>query len=106
MTSQHNRLSGPDGAVDVSYLRSCGTIPGAQAAWDHIVWWLGRRVVAATTQARLLVWSDVLISGVLGFIARHQEPHGHDGSVKRQIGAPTVLAPVRSSALRATGHTR
>ena len=65
MTSQHNRLSGPDGAVDVSYLRSCSTIPGAQAAWDHIVWWLGRRVVAATTQARLLVWSDVLISGVL-----------------------------------------
>ena len=105
MTSQQHRLSGLDGAVDVSYLRSCVRIPGAQAAWDHVVWWLGRRVVAATTQVRLLVWSDFDF-WCAWVIASHQEPHGHDSSVERQIGAPTVLAPVRSSALRATGHTR
>ena len=56
----------PSGLDGGSVARVAIYLDIAQAACDHIVWWLGRRVVAATTQVRLLVWSDFSISAVLG----------------------------------------
>ena len=59
-------------------------------------------------QVRLLVWSDLLISAVLGQdTLSHQETRGHDGLVVEcQLGMPTVPGPACSDPLRAQVQTR
>ena len=42
----------------------------------HIVWWLGRRVVAATTQVRLLVWTLSAFVGAKWETAHRQMAYG------------------------------
>ncbi len=56
------------------FMVHCGCYPRGEAI-GHIVQWLGRRTVAATTQARLLVWS--YLPNTRPHLKTHTHTHTH-----------------------------